>query len=305
MKNEVDKCRVCPFECGVDRENQFGVCRLPNRILVSHTQPHFFEEPFISGECGSQVRGGGSGAIFFTGCNGRCTFCQNYQISQPEYWSKADMKEADYEKFLFQCLDLVERQGARNINFVSPTPYSSILADFLLKYRERIPVPLIWNSNGYEKAQTLRQLEGLVDVYLPDLKYFDNSLAMRFSRFPNYFAHATQAILEMHRQVGFPVVGEDGFIQKGLVIRHLVLPGHLEDSKKVLTWIRETFGPKAFVSLMGQYFPTYHSAQFSEIDRKLTQEEYDEMSDYFIGLGFEDGLTQDLASADVAYTPEF
>ena len=322
-------CQACPFQCGVDRETQFGVCRLPNKILVSHTQQHFFEEPMISGEqresqalpTGRQVSSaslpsaperagksqarGGSGAIFFTGCNGRCVFCQNYKISQPEYWLKSKPTEMDNQKLLDICLELIEKNKVHNINFVSPTPYSALLTDFLSKHKKDIPVPIIWNSNGYEKAETIRRLSGLVDVYLPDLKYFDDMVAVRYSGFQNYFRWASQAILEMHRQVGFPDVGKDGFIRKGLIIRHLVLPGQVGDSKKILSWIRENLGTGAFVALMAQYYPAYRSSEFPEIDRRLKSEEYQKISNYFMSLGFDDGLVQELEAADATYTPNF
>jgi putative pyruvate formate lyase activating enzyme len=335
MNETAYECSVCPFECKADRETRFGVCRLPNRLLISHAQPHFYEEPSISGESqvpslkgplqaqgetddSSQVfllnqklplelpepTRGGSGAVFFTGCNGRCMFCQNFKISQPEFWKFSTSIAEGEEGLLYVCETLLG-EGVKNLNFVSPTPYSKLLADFLAKHKKKLPVPIVWNSNGYEKAETLKKLEGLVDVYLPDLKYFDDALALRYSGFRDYFHHATSAIQEMFRQVGFPQIGGDGYIRKGLIVRHMVLPGQVEDSKKVLDWIRETLGPKAHVSLMAQYFPTYKADQYPEVKRRLTPAEYDSISDYFMNLGFEDGLVQDLESADPSFTPEF
>lgn len=213
--------------------------------------------------------------------------------------------EADNQKLLNICLELVEKNKVHNINFVSPTPYSELLAEFLSKHKKNIPVPIIWNSNGYEKAETIYTLEGLVDVFLPDLKYFDPAIALKYSRMPNYFKFASDALLEMWRQVGASVIGEDGFIRKGLVIRHMVLPGLVEDSKKILTWIRSTLGPTAYVALMAQYYPTYRSSEFPEINRRLTPEEYLEISDYFLSLGFDDGLVQELGAAEESYTPTF
>lgn len=301
------KCKICPFECGVDRNLRFGVCGLPNKILVSHVQRHFYEEPFISGvegATGTSGAIGASGAIFFTGCNGKCVFCQNYKISQKEEWLKRDNREVSNEELFGICQRLIE-EGAHNINLVSPTPYSHLLEDFLRSYKSRIGVPVIWNSNGYEKASTIRKLNGLVDVYLPDLKYFDSDLAVLFSSMPRYFEFASEAIGEMLKQVGWPEIGDDGFIKRGLVIRHLVLPGHLEDSKKVLRWIRDEFGPEAFVALMSQYYPTYKACEIAGVDRVLSENEHEEIIRYFEKLGFEDGLIQDLESADASYTPNF
>lgn len=342
--SETFRCKICPFECGVDRSLRFGVCGLPDKILVSHIQRHFYEEPFISGSgCytgeasdraggagvasgsggsvmadgsvmaggaamagGAGVTGGsgGSGAIFFTGCNAKCVFCQNYKISQKEEWLKRDKREVSNEELFEICQGLIA-EGVHNINFVSPTPYTHLLVDFLRSYKSHLGVPVIWNSNGYEKSSTIRELDGLVDVYLPDLKYFDSDLAVQFSSMPRYFEFASEAVAEMLRQVGWPEIGEDGFIKRGLVIRHLVLPGQLEDSKKVLRWIRDKFATKAFVALMSQYYPTYKACGIAEIDRSLSKNEHEEIIRYFEELGFEDGLVQDLESADSSYTPDF
>lgn len=264
-----------------------------------------------TGAGGGSVGGGGSGAIFFTGCNGRCVFCQNYEISQKEMWAKRPLNEVSEEKLFGICRELIDG-GAHNINFVSPTPYTPLLAEFLKKYKEWLGVPVIWNSNGYEKASTLHDLVGLVDAYLPDLKYFDDGLAVEFSKMPKYFAWASEAVREMVSQVGWPQIWKDGFIRSGVVIRHLVLPGCIEDSKKILKWIREEFGGEAYVALMAQYYPTYKAGEhvvggtaLGALDRRLTKDEYAEISDYFIGLGFEDGLVQELSSAKSEYTPKF
>jgi len=299
-------CTICPFNCKVDREKTFGVCGLPNKILISHVQPHFYEEPMISGCSEGQTTGfGGSGGIFFTGCNGGCVFCQNYKISQRELWEIKLKKHVEHQELLNICLDLIENKKCHNINFVSPTPYSDLLRDFLIKYKNKIKVPIIWNSNGYEKEVTIKSLDGLIDVYLPDLKYFDNNIAVKYSKMPDYFINASKAIIEMHRQVGFPQLDENSLIKKGLIIRHLVLPGNIVDSKKVLDWIKNTFGEKAYIALMAQYYPCYKNNEFPEINRCLTEDEYSEVSDYFISLGFEDGLVQDLQSSDPKFTPEF
>ncbi|KKP38461.1 MAG: hypothetical protein UR28_C0016G0014 [Candidatus Peregrinibacteria bacterium GW2011_GWF2_33_10] len=297
-------CTICPFNCNVDRVENFGICKLPKKILVSRVQQHFFEEPMISGEDLKDGLGG-SGAIFFTGCNGRCVFCQNYKISDPLFWGKKINLETSEEKFLEICLNLINEKKVHNINFVSPTPYSNLLCKFLNKYKSQIKVPIIWNSNGYEKVETLKKLDGLVDVYLPDFKYFDNQIALQYSKFINYFQFASEAVKEMYKQVGWLKLNQNNFITNGLIIRHLVLPGHTEDSKKILDWIKKEFGEKAYIALMAQYYPTYKAANFPEINRKLSKKEYAEISDYFADLDFADGLIQDLESADPMYTPEF
>jgi putative pyruvate formate lyase activating enzyme len=297
-------CECLNIPAQSDREKTFGVCGLPNKFLISHVQPHFYEEPMISG-CGEDQTTGGSGGIFFTGCNGRCAFCQNFLISQRENWEKKAQKEVSDEELFNICIDLIENKKCHNINFVAPTPYSALLRDFLLKYKDKINVPVIWNSNGYEKAETIKSMNGLVDVYLPDIKYFSDDLSLKYSSMPDYFEFAKKAITEMHSQVGFPELDKNGMIKKGLIIRHLVLPGHTDDSRKVLDWINITFGKKAYIALMAQYYPVYKSKDFPDIFRPLTNEEYSEISDYFISLGFEDGLVQDLQSNNPKFTPEF
>ena len=291
----MNNCKICPFECGVDRVKEFGVCGLSNRILVSHVQKHYFEEPFISGL-------GGSGTVFFTGCNGKCVFCQNWKISCE--WKNSKYKKVSFEELFEICSELID-SGVHNINFVSPTPYSELLREFLLKYKKKIKVPIVWNSGGYEKAETIRSLKGLVDVYLPDFKYFYNELAVKYSSMPNYFEYASNAIYEMFRQVGWPKFGKDGMIKNGLVIRHLVLPSEIENSKKVLDSIFKKHGKKAYVALMSQYYPAYKASKFNKINRTLTKNEHEEIHEYFINLGFDDGLTQELEAANGVYTPEF
>lgn len=292
-------CKLCPWQCSVDREQKFGVCQLPHQFLLSHVQVHHFEEPGLSGTKGS-------GAIFLTGCQSRCVFCQNYAISQPENWQQPGTCKVVSSAKLFQiCKHLVEDEQVHNLNFVSPTPFSDLLVSFLKEYKQQLKVPLVWNSNGYERVETLKSLEGLVDIYLPDLKYFSDELALKYSSLKDYFKHASQALIEMQRQVGFPSFTPDGLISKGLIIRHLALPRQLEDSKKLLSWIYDAFGSEAYVALMAQYYPTYKASDYPEINRTLSPTEYAELSDFFQSLGFTNGLLQELSSADQAYTPEW
>jgi len=286
------ECRACPFECGVDRTKKLGICRASDQFEISIAQLHHWEEPPISGARGS-------GTIFFSHCNLRCRFCQNYEISQLGYGHKVTPQR------LAEIMLELEQKGAHNINLVTPTHYSEQLIPVLEKVRPKLKIPVLWNSNGYEKVETLRRLEGLVAIYLPDLKYYDDQLARTYSSAPNYFQYASAAILEMRRQVGTNRYDEAGIIQQGLIIRHLVLPGHTDDSKQILTWIHDNLGPKTHISLMAQYHPTYRASELPGMNRRLRPSEYAEVRNHLLKLGFEEGYTQELSSASDEYTPDF
>jgi len=308
-------CRACPFECGVDRSVKLGVCRASDRFEVSLAQLHHWEEPPISGTRGS-------GTIFFSHCNLCCRFCQNYEISQmglgtyeghdrnpPGVSDRVPLlsgmsRAVTNERLLAIMLEL-EQQGAHNINLVSPTHYSDQLLPVLELARAKLKVPIVWNSNGYEKAETLARVEDLVQVYLPDLKYRSDELARACSSAPDYFRHASSAITEMRRQVGRNRYDEHGIIEKGLIIRHLILPGHAEDSKRLLTWIHDDLGPRTHVSLMSQYYPVHRAEELPGMDRRLNSKEYDDVRRHFEELGFDEGFAQELTSATREYTPEF
>jgi putative pyruvate formate lyase activating enzyme len=286
------ECRACPFECGIDRSVRLGVCRASDRFEVSLAQLHRWEEPPISGTRGS-------GTIFFSHCNLRCRFCQNYEISQLNQG-----REVTSERLLAIMLEL-EQQGAHNINLVSPTHYSDQLLPVLELARAKLKVPIVWNSNGYEKAETLARFEGLVQVYLPDLKYYSDELARACSSAPDYFRFASTAITEMQRQVGRNRYDEHGIIEKGLIIRHLVLPAHAADSEHLLEWIHDDLGPRTSVSLMAQYYPVHRAAELPDMNRRLSTEEYEDVRRRFDELGFEEGFAQDHSSASRDYTPDF
>jgi putative pyruvate formate lyase activating enzyme len=285
-------CTACPFECGVDRSLKLGVCRAPEQFEISLAQLHLWEEPPISGTRGS-------GTIFFSHCNLRCRFCQNYEISQ-----LSPGREIASGRLLAIMLEL-EQQGAHNINLVSPTHYSEQLLSVLELARARLKVPFVWNSNGYEKTETLARFEGLVQVFLPDLKYYSDELARACSSAPDYFRFASTAITEMKRQVGRNRYDEHGIIEKGLIIRHLVLPGHADDSKHLLDWIHDDLGPRTSVSLMAQYYPVHRAAELPDMNRRLSTEEYEDVRRRFDELGFEEGFAQDHSSASRDYTPDF
>ncbi|MGB9742187.1 MAG: radical SAM protein [candidate division WOR-3 bacterium] len=286
------RCTACPFECNIDRAVKPGRCRSTDEIEIAQAQLHFWEEPPVSGTRGS-------GTIFFSHCNLRCRFCQNYRISQLGFGSKVSPDQ------LLQIMLNLEKQGAHNINLVTPTHYTLQLLPVLKVAKERLKIPILWNSNAYEKVETLRRLEGLVAIYLPDLKYHSDELARRYSSAPDYFKYASAAILEMQRQVGENIYDEAGIIQRGLIIRHLVLPGQIEDSKKILAWLSDNLGPRTHISLMAQYYPAYQADRLPGMNRRLSAAEYQEIKEYFLSLGFEQGFFQELSSATPDYTPDF
>lgn len=286
------KCNLCPHNCNVDRVNKLGVCQAPADFKIAHIQLHHWEEPCISST-------NGSGTIFFSHCNLKCVFCQNYNISQ-----QGQGKIISENEFINLCLKLKE-QGAHNINFVTPTCYSHLLIKVLPKVKSKINLPIVWNSNAYEKVETLKQLNGLIDVYLPDFKYFNDDMAIAYSGAKNYYKTALNAITEMVNRVGEVKLDKDGLIQKGVIIRHLVLPNHINDSKMILKTIKENFGDKVWVSLMSQYYPVYQSKNFSEINRLLTKKEYEEIKNFYEDLNFTGGYFQELKSANKSYTPKF
>ena len=290
--NKLMICNICPHNCNLDRQTKFGVCQAPLDFQIAHIQLHQWEEPCISGT-------NGSGTIFFSHCNLKCVFCQNHDISQGDYG-----KIINEQEFINLCQKL-KAQGAHNLNLVSPTCYSQLLIKILPKVKVMTNLPIIWNSNSYEKPETINQFNNIIDVYLPDFKYYDNDLALKYSKTPNYFAIALKALKEMVRQVGEVELDENGLIKKGVIIRHLVLPGQIEDSKKVLKSIKDNFGNQVWVSLMSQYYPAYKSLNYSEINRTLSQAEYNEIKNYYENLDFANGYFQELESADKAYTPNF
>ncbi len=262
---------------------------MPENPVVARAGLHFFEEPCISGK-------EGSGAIFFSGCSLRCEFCQNKIISAEHFGKEISIKR------LAEIFYELEQQGANNINLVTATHYSFAVIEALKIYKPKIPI--VYNCGGYEKPETLKALEGYIDIYLPDFKYYSSELAEKFSSTPDYFEVAKEAIKEMFRQTGKPVFNEKGIMQKGTIIRHLVLPSHTDDSIKILDTIKNEFPDYAMVSLMRQYTP-YSKSKFRELNRKLTSYEYDKVSEYMIDLGIINGYMQDKDSARTLYTPDF
>ena len=283
-------CTLCPRRCGVDRtRGQLGFCKMPGQIHAARAGVHYWEEPVISGSFGS-------GAVFFSGCTLKCAFCQNYDISQENFGKP--MTSAELRAAFERLID----EGVQNINLVTPTHF---LPDILPALEPKLPVPVVYNCGGYESVETLRQLEGKIDVYLPDFKYSDNVLAKKLSSAPDYFETASAAILEMYRQVGKPVI-EDDEMKRGVLVRHLVLPGCVDNSLGVLDWVAEHFrSGDILFSLMSQYVPMGRAAEMPPFDRRITELEYDSVLSYMMLLGIEDGYTQDFSSAERGYTPSF
>ena len=287
------KCSLCPRMCNVDREITTGYCGVKKTLRVARAALHFWEEPCISGE-------EGSGAVFFTGCNLRCVFCQNFQIARAEQG-----KEITVERLSEIFLELQE-QKANNINLVTATHYVPQVVEALKNAKEKgLHIPVVYNCGGYETVETLKLLEGLVDIYLPDFKYVDHDRAKRYSRAEDYPEAAKKALAEMVRQQPEAEFDERGIMKKGVIVRHLMLPGGIKDSKAVVKYLYETYGNQIFISLMNQYTPLPHVADYPEIDRKLKKFEYDRLVDYAISLGVENGFIQEGETAEESFIPAF
>ena len=288
-------CLACPRGCSINREHgERGFCGVSNEYIIGSADLHFWEEPCISGT-------GGSGAIFFSGCNLRCVFCQNRDISR-----EVVGKKYSEEELVSRMLELQSR-GAHNINLVTATPYAFFIAKTLEKAKKQgLSIPVVYNCGGYESVEALRTLEGLVDIYLPDFKYFSEDLARSYSNAPSYARVAGEAISEMYRQVGKITLDEKGIAKRGLIVRHLVLPACREDSKAVLKYISEILpASEVTLSLMRQYTPDFACDDVPKnLKRRLTSFEYEEVLSYALSLGF-DGFSQEKESAKKDFTPDF
>ena len=288
------KCEICPHKCGIDRtKKEIGRCKSTDKIKIALYSVHHFEEPCISGE-------NGSGTVFFSNCNLNCIYCQNYEISQEGKGKEISIEElADI--FIEQ-----QNKNVENINLVTPTSYTlQIIEAIKIAKKKGLTIPIIYNTNGYERVETLKLLEGYVDVYLPDLKYYDDKIAMKYSKIENYFEIATKAIQEMYRQVGSPKLDKRGMIREGVMIRHLILPNNIENSKNVLKWIKENIDEDVYVDIMAQYFPTYKAKENNELNRKLTKEEYQEIENYVYQLDIKNGYMQELGEHEEEYVPKW
>ena len=288
-----ENCMLCPRRCGIDRRKSRGVCGQGTELRAARAALHFWEEPCLS-------ENGGSGAIFFSGCTLKCCFCQNSDISQGGLG-----KVISRERLLDIMLEL-EKKGARNIDLITATHFLPSILPVLKELKPRLGIPIVYNCGGYERPEVLRMLEGYVDIYLPDLKYFSPELSGRYSKAPDYFEFASAAIKEMLRQCGRPVFDKDGMLKRGVLIRHMVLPGHKEDSIRLLQWMKEELPEGEWlISLLSQYTPFFHASEHPEINRRLTTYEYEKVVDAALGLGLGLGYMQERSSAKEEYTPAF
>ena len=294
MINYLEKCEICPHKCKVNRRKDIkGKCKAKDTVKIALVSVHDYEEPCISGK-------NGSGTIFFSNCNLNCVYCQNYEISQQGLG-----KEITIDR-LAQIFIEQQGKGVENINLVTPTSYVIQIIEAIKIAREKgLKIPIVYNTNGYENVETIKMLEGYIDIYLPDLKYADNKLAKEYSNVDNYFEIATDAIKEMYRQVPNTEFDENGVMKRGIIIRNLILPNHIQNSKKVLKWIEQNMPSSVYVSVMAQYFPTYLAKKNSYLNRKLTNEEYNEIEHYLFSLNIENGYIQELGEHEEEYVPNF
>lgn len=290
---EYKNCKLCPRNCNIDRVKNKGICGANSRLKVALVSTHYFEEPCISLK-------NGSGTVFFSNCNLKCVYCQNYKISRDGYGKYISVKRLS-EIFLEQ-----QERGVNNINLVTPTMYIPSIAKALKIAKENgLHIPVVYNSSGYENVESLKLLDGLIDIYLPDFKYATDKLGLKYSRVKDYSKKVVPAILEMYRQVGKPLYDNNGVMQKGVIIRHMILPNNVLNSKMVLKTIKENFGENVVVSVMAQYFPSGDAYKCKEINRKITKDELDEVYNYLDKIGIENGYIQELGEHEEEYVPNF
>lgn len=287
------RCNLCPRNCNVDRASgKLGYCMAPNNLVIARYSLHLWEEPVISGTKGS-------GTIFFSYCNLRCCFCQNYEISELHKG-----KTVTTEEFSNICLELQEK-GATNINLVTPTPYVHLIIEGLkLAKKKGLTIPIVYNTSGYENIETIKSLTGLIDIYLPDLKYYDDTLAQKYSKCQNYFKYASSCIEEMINQVGDTVIDENGIMRKGVIVRHLILPTHITDSKKIINYLYNKYQDKITISIMNQYTPV-RTLEYKELNKTITESEYDEVINYAYDLGVRNAFIQEGETQKTSFIPDF
>ena len=292
---EQNRCRLCPRMCGADRKNgERGFCGETSEIRAARAALHMWEEPCISGTRGS-------GTVFFTGCVLRCAYCQNGNIACGNTG-----KVISIDRLAEIFIELQER-GAHNINLVTPTHFVPQIREAIIKAKEKgLMLPIVYNTGSYENVETLRMLDGLVDIYLPDLKYYSSELSKKYSEAHNYFEVATAAIAEMVRQVGTPEFDDEGIMTKGVIVRHLLLPGCIEDSKRIIKYLYDTYGDDIYVSIMNQYTPMKGiEVRYPELANKVSYSEYDRLTDYAIDIGIENGFIQEGDTAEESFIPDF
>ena len=288
-------CNLCPRNCKIDRTSgKTGYCGMPDSVQVARASLHMWEEPCISGTSGS-------GTIFFSGCNLKCVFCQNHSIAIGHKGRTVSISQLS-DLFL-----MLQDKGAHNINLVTPSHYIPSIVQALTKAKGKgLTLPVVYNTSGYDSAQALTLLDGLVDIYLPDFKYVSSMLSQKYSHAADYFEIAKASLAEMYRQTGAPVFDTSGeLMQKGIIVRHLLLPGCLEDSKAVIRYLYETYGDDIYISIMNQYTPLPHVANYPELNRKVTEAEYETLVNFAVDLGVEHGFIQEGDTAEESFIPEF
>ena len=294
IQEAMTDCVLCPRNCHVDRtKGRRGFCGMPGEIYGARAALHMWEEPCISGKKGS-------GAVFFSGCGLRCCFCQNRDIAIGK--SGLEITEDRLAEIFLE----LQEQGAANLNLVTGAHYvPQIIAALDLAREQGLRLPVVYNSSGYEKPETIRLLKGSVDIWLPDFKYWDDELGLRFSGVPDYRERAMKAIDEMVCQTGACVFDEEGYLRKGVVVRHLLLPGHVKNSREVLRYLHDTYGNRIYISIMSQYTPLSKDLPFEELNRKVTRREYERLLDYALELGIENGFFQEGEAAKESFIPDF
>lgn len=284
-------CILCNRKCHINREKEKGMCNASNKLVVARAALHYWEEPIISGE-------NGSGAVFFSNCNLKCIFCQNRDISRDGFG-----KEITIERLSDIFIELQEKK-ANNINLVTPTHYiPSIIKAIELSKNKGLNIPIIYNTSSYESLEAMKELNNKIDVYLPDLKYFDNKLALKYSKVSDYFEVATRNIKEMYKQVGKPII-EKGIIKKGVIVRVLVLPGEVDDAKKIIKYLYDEYKDNIYISIMNQYTPVY-KLEYENLNRKVTDEEYDDVINYALDIGITNAFIQEGDTMKESFIPEF
>lgn len=292
MSELLKNCNLCPRKCGVNRYETKGVCGATNKVKVAHYSLHKWEEPIISGDKGS-------GTIFFSNCNMKCIYCQNKKISLDGYGKLISNKR------LGEIMLTLQAEGAHNINLVTPTHYVPQIASIIRKLKgKELKIPVIYNTSSYESVGTVMMMRSLVDIYLADLRYFDDDLAKKYSKCDNYFETATMAIDEMYRQVGKFELGDDGLLKKGLIVRVLILPGHTRDAKEIINYLYKTYKDDIFISIMNQYTPV-NECEYDNLNRKVTDDEYDEVLDLAITIGVKNAFMQEGETASESFIPKF
>ena len=286
-------CKLCPRNCNINRHENKGFCNIDDKIYLARCDLYHYEEPSISGN-------NGSGAIFFSGCNLKCIYCQNYDISNNKIQKPVTTKR------LSNIFIELQNKKAHNINLVTPTMYIPMIKEAIISAKKKgLTIPIVYNCSGYENVDALKELDGLIDIYMPDFKYIDNSISLKYSKCPNYVESVKASLKEMYRQTGPNKFNKNGIMTKGVLVRHLILPNLLNDSKKILKYLYETYKDNIYISIMNQYTPLKQVKNIKELNKKITKEEYEEIIEYAINIGIKNAYAQDDETASESFIPEF